>query len=533
MGTPHVGSHGLNWGFVNGTSWTGPHDLDTHQARETKLLTEFETPYRFEDNYGTIARGWFVPPKTTNYRFWMACDDQCYLDMGLNTSDPLNVTRLTWIGGAISYRDYINRHHDRQLASDWLALEEGQMYYIEGSHAEGGWGDHFTVSVEIEQNDTIGHHNSMKEVQYLEMHPEEVYERTQIEISNPDSGNYRLVFTHPTNFTNTATGFINADASARDLDDAINAWYDGNIGSGVWVTKEIIDPNANACNVTETNTTDVSNSTSNETQSNSTNSTDSNSTSNVSQSNCTPPSTDPIKAVYNITLNKLISGVSTSSIMFVPGTTQATATIRKPADVQLSAEPLSGKFRVVCNTSEGIAYSEDISYSDNIFWVKYKVQRSCPSLMDKIEMWEAGGVFDTKSQGRSIYIRFTGKTEPQGLYSFTSGLDTPLGGTNVQFHSNVSIPFNNNLFYEPVPFDMLRTYETKPQIVVSVNGEPAVCHNMTCDYTYVEPVGEVTSFTWTDAQNELTIVGSDLPTNASGIRGIMFAKSPCSVSSVE
>jgi hypothetical protein len=32
---------------------------------------------------------------------------------------------------------------------------------------EGGGGDHMTLSVEIEQADTAGHHHAMKEVQYL------------------------------------------------------------------------------------------------------------------------------------------------------------------------------------------------------------------------------------------------------------------------------------------------------------------------------------------------------------------------------
>ena len=158
--------------------------------------------------------------------------------------------------------------------------------------------------------------------------------------------------------------------------------------------------------------------------------------------------------------------------------------------------------------------------------------RSCPGLADKIEMWDARNVYSYAANGRGVYLQFTGKVGSQLQYSFVSGVDTLLGGSNVTFYQNVSQEASDNLFYEPVPFDMLRTYETKPQIVVSVNGEPAVCHNMTCDYTYTEPVGEVTSFTWTDASNELTLVGTGLPSNASDIRGIMFALSPCTVSSV-
>jgi hypothetical protein len=34
--------------------------------------------------------------------------------------------------------------------SEWVDLVEGEKYYIEGDHQEGGGGDHFTLAVEIE-----------------------------------------------------------------------------------------------------------------------------------------------------------------------------------------------------------------------------------------------------------------------------------------------------------------------------------------------------------------------------------------------
>jgi len=47
--------------------------------------------------------------------------------------------------------------------SQWIALEEGEAYYIEGNHYEGGGGDNFAVSVEIEVDDSTDHPNAMKE----------------------------------------------------------------------------------------------------------------------------------------------------------------------------------------------------------------------------------------------------------------------------------------------------------------------------------------------------------------------------------
>ena len=68
-----------------------------------------------------------------------------------------------------------------------------------------------------------------------------------------------------------------------------------------------------------------------------------------------------------------------------------------------------------------------------------------------------------------------------------------------------------NLFYEPIPFEFIRTFEELPQLIVSVNEVPAVCHNLTCDFTYIEPVGIIDSFTYDHSTRVLVITGTNLP----------------------
>ena len=89
------------------------------------------------------------------------------------------------------------------------------------------------------------------------------------------------------------------------------------------------------------------------------------------------------------------------------------------------------------------------------------------------------------------------------------------------------MPYSTNLFYEPVPFEWLRTFETNPQLIVTVNSTPAVCHNLTCDFVYTDPVGEITDFTYDHATKKVVLTGTDLITQP--IRYIMFAKSRCAV----
>lgn len=109
-------------------------------------------------------------------------------------------------------------------------------------------------------------------------------------------------------------------------------------------------------------------------------------------------------------------------------------------------------------------------------------------------------------------IRFTGINADPGQFEIKSGTTTPLTGDNVAVAFSTPSPYGTNLFYAPVPFEFLKTYEEKPQVLVSVDGEPAVCHNMTCDFTYVEAAGEVTAATFDPATKKLVITGTALPT---------------------
>jgi hypothetical protein len=43
-----------------------------------------------------------------------------------------------------------------------------------------------------------------------------------------------------------------------------------------------------------------------------------------------------------------------------------------------------------------------------------------------------------------------------------SGEETPLGGENIVYNQTKVVNASTNLFYDVVPFEMLRTYETEP-----------------------------------------------------------------------
>lgn len=110
-----------------------------------------------------------------------------------------------------------------------------------------------------------------------------------------------------------------------------------------------------------------------------------------------------------------------------------------------------------------------------------------------------------------------------------SSEDNPLVGTNITYYSNTTVPYSTNLFYEPIPFEFIRTYEEEPQLIVTVNDVPAVCHNLSCNFTYVEPVGEITAFTYDHSTKVLVITGTDLPNVTSNISSVDFAHTHCTI----
>ena len=69
-------------------------------------------------------------------------------------------------------------------------------------------------------------------------------------------------------------------------------------------------------------------------------------------------------------------------------------------------------------------------------------------------------------------------------------------------------------------------------MVVQVGDYPAVCKNLSCQYNYTQPVGEVTNYTYTAATRELWLNGTNLPVNVSQIRYVKFAHSLCKLTNV-
>ena len=83
-----IGSNGIRRTMYNGTNQntvnfnnmkiSNPSNLTISNLLTLQLETSLSSGYY----YGSVLQGWFVPPESTNYRFYMACDDMCILKLG-------------------------------------------------------------------------------------------------------------------------------------------------------------------------------------------------------------------------------------------------------------------------------------------------------------------------------------------------------------------------------------------------------------------------------------------------------------------
>lgn len=138
------------WTNVPGTNVTDI-PLDT-PANFTNVLGALQGVTNYGDNYGERVRGYFTPPVTGNYYFWIAGSDSAQLWIS-DDNNQVNEVLRAWItptnnptapGQNGTSPGQWNLQSSQQ--SGWLSLTAGQQYYIEILHKAGvGTNDNWSV----------------------------------------------------------------------------------------------------------------------------------------------------------------------------------------------------------------------------------------------------------------------------------------------------------------------------------------------------------------------------------------------------
>jgi hypothetical protein len=118
-----------------------PNSPDTTEA----LADAFESPLDWKDTYGERVRGYFVPPLSGGYRFYIASDDASELYL-CPTTNATTKTRVAYLTGYSGSRNWTGNASQK---SSLIQLAAGQRYYLETLHKEGAGGDHLAVGVDL------------------------------------------------------------------------------------------------------------------------------------------------------------------------------------------------------------------------------------------------------------------------------------------------------------------------------------------------------------------------------------------------
>lgn len=173
---------------------------------EEYFLSDFETNPNFHYYDTQAITGYFSPPETGNYRFYLNCDDKCQLDFTetpYDSSDPVDPTyteNVAYVDSWMTWREYAmptSVYTDVPI-SDWFYLEQGSYYPIRGLHYEETGSDYFAVGLEQEDPDSSAHSNANPQIQRFDISIDATFEEWELVVLYPDGGNYYLTFADTT-----------------------------------------------------------------------------------------------------------------------------------------------------------------------------------------------------------------------------------------------------------------------------------------------------------------------------------------------
>jgi hypothetical protein len=110
-----------------------------------KIQTEFDADRDRADSYGSVLRGYVIPPISGNYTFYIASDDNSSLLLSTTTNSATALQIASVTGGSVWTDLYQWNKYASQRAAP-RSLVAGQAYYIEARQKEGGGGDHVSVA---------------------------------------------------------------------------------------------------------------------------------------------------------------------------------------------------------------------------------------------------------------------------------------------------------------------------------------------------------------------------------------------------
>ena len=167
---------------------------------------------------------------------------------------------------------------------------------------------------------------------------------------------------------------------------------------------------------------------------------------------------------------KRISQASASSISITNIDSTASIVIVPPMQGTLSSIPLSGKFIITCTDSAGVPWdSRPFKYNHWTEGIQLDLGWDIPFLADRVKVLPLNN-YRYRENGVHFLIDFFGLKYDVPLCSMKDDTTDPLVGNSRTYSVTKTRPYGQNIMFEPLPLEFLKTTATSPQVIVSVAG---------------------------------------------------------------
>jgi hypothetical protein len=163
----------------------------------SKLLTSFEGPTNYADEYGSRIRGYICPPVSGDYVFYIASDDNSELWLSTD-NDPANKVKIAYVSDWTNSREWTKLPEQKSAV---ITLTANRKYYVEALHKEDLWGDNLAVGW------TIPGSSSIDVIPGANLSPFTSNQPPSVSITSPSNNS---------SFSTPASITINASASDAD-----------------------------------------------------------------------------------------------------------------------------------------------------------------------------------------------------------------------------------------------------------------------------------------------------------------------------
>ncbi|KAM3144665.1 hypothetical protein pb186bvf_003272 [Paramecium bursaria] len=466
---------------------------------EVALETEYQDTLYSNFNYSDYYRGFFKAPKTGQYRFYLQSGNWAavYIQTQPNVINQTNLSMIIQNDKG-EYRKYYQEYLDQTYKShrsDFIKLVENNYYYIEIFHCSFWYSGHLTVSLEIEESVTTS--RSLQDIYVLNTSYQFIPTKYELYIYNNESdfqleGKYQFIFPTPTEENSpypitepvneyyrqmykNFNQYLSYNASIQEIRSYFNYQYNGYffttsqiVREKVDFTRKVVDPNKLTF--------------------------------------------AGYKYTFTFSINPYLSDI-------YPPILKANKLSKKGGKPFLYSNQINGSSPLVGNLSLQISYYDQngdaqnklISYSYfagqnqqnqqvidisqiQCFFLSSLIQ----SIFSKVPICQQ---IQNPQFGFQIILTFT---------DFPELIDITIPSSNLKAGNQILQALvtkiqerSNNTLYEPIPQELLFTFNNKPQVNLYVNDILASCFDDNCQF-YMDQQQSFSLLNFTINSNKLT-----------------------------